>query len=355
MNVRWLAPGSCCLPGIGAARKDTPGSAREAADYAEVTRTRGAGVSARPRRRIPDFRIEWWYLTANLDGADGEEYGAQWTLLPPAPSAPGRSGRAGTATRSGWATRRVTTGRRPPLRRDLRPRRRSAGRGRRPRPFRAWIDDWEMSGRDGRRARRHRRARRGRRFRLRARGASGPAARCSRARTATASSRRRARRPTTTASRSTPWRARSTVDGRTVAVTGQAWLDREWSSQPMRAEQEGWDWFALHLKDGAKVMLYRFRVDGRRAPSWPAPGFGADGRPDAASRPARPAGDAGAGGGGGRAAAAGGLADRDPVARLRGGHAAPERAKLGSGTDFRLLGGADPVRGHAIPAAATWR
>ena len=27
----------------------------------------------------PSFRIEWWYLTANLTGADGQDYGVQWT------------------------------------------------------------------------------------------------------------------------------------------------------------------------------------------------------------------------------------------------------------------------------------
>ncbi len=29
----------------------------------------------------PEYRIEWWYLTANLTGADGAEYGVQWTLF----------------------------------------------------------------------------------------------------------------------------------------------------------------------------------------------------------------------------------------------------------------------------------
>lgn len=42
-------------------------------------------------------------------------------------------------------------------------------------------------------------------------------------------------------------------------VTGVAWLDREWSSQPLDADQTGWDWFSLHLDDGAKLMVYRLR------------------------------------------------------------------------------------------------
>ena len=29
----------------------------------------------------PDYRIEWWYLTANLQAADGTAYGVQWTLF----------------------------------------------------------------------------------------------------------------------------------------------------------------------------------------------------------------------------------------------------------------------------------
>ena len=69
-----------------------------------------------------------------------------------------------------------------------------------------------------------------------------------------------------------------TVDGRDIPVTGKAWLDREWSSQPLTADQAGWDWFALHLDSGAKVMLYRLRdKDGSAylAGTW----IDADGRP----------------------------------------------------------------------------
>ena len=57
---------------------------------------------------------------------------------------------------------------------------------------------------------------------------------------------------------------RLTIDDRHVTVTGQAWMDREWSSQPLAPDQTGWDWFALHLAGGEKLMLYRMRQkDGR--------------------------------------------------------------------------------------------
>ena len=29
----------------------------------------------------PDYRIEWWYLTANLEAEDGRPLGIQWTLF----------------------------------------------------------------------------------------------------------------------------------------------------------------------------------------------------------------------------------------------------------------------------------
>ena len=57
---------------------------------------------------------------------------------------------------------------------------------------------------------------------------------------------------------------RITIDDKPVDVTGLAWMDREWSSQPLAADQTGWDWFSLHLTSGEKLMLYRLRQkDGR--------------------------------------------------------------------------------------------
>ena len=55
-----------------------------------------------------------------------------------------------------------------------------------------------------------------------------------------------------------------TIDDKTVQVTGLAWMDREWSSQPLASDQTGWDWFSLHLETGEKLMLFRLRQgDGR--------------------------------------------------------------------------------------------
>ena len=44
-----------------------------------------------------------------------------------------------------------------------------------------------------------------------------------------------------------------------LPVRGTAWLDREWSSQPLAAEQAGWDWFSLSFDTGEKLMGFRLR------------------------------------------------------------------------------------------------
>jgi predicted secreted hydrolase len=54
-------------------------------------------------------------------------------------------------------------------------------------------------------------------------------------------------------------RGRITIDGKPIEVTGRAWMDREFSSQPLASDQTGWDWFSLHLADGEKLMLFRLR------------------------------------------------------------------------------------------------
>src|SRR5471032_771030 len=50
----------------------------------------------------PEYRIEWWYVTANLMDSSGVSYGAQWTLFPQA-MAPG-------AEQEGWANQQIWMG-----------------------------------------------------------------------------------------------------------------------------------------------------------------------------------------------------------------------------------------------------
>lgn len=46
---------------------------------------------------------------------------------------------------------------------------------------------------------------------------------------------------------------------RTDGVTGEAWLDHEWSSEYLEAGAVGWDWIGINLDDGAALMAFRIR------------------------------------------------------------------------------------------------
>ncbi|OYY90314.1 MAG: carotenoid 1,2-hydratase [Sphingomonas sp. 28-66-16] len=47
--------------------------------------------------------------------------------------------------------------------------------------------------------------------------------------------------------------------GTSTRVTGEAWLDREWSSSYLGSDAVGWDWTGLNLDDGAALMAFRIR------------------------------------------------------------------------------------------------
>jgi predicted secreted hydrolase len=42
-------------------------------------------------------------------------------------------------------------------------------------------------------------------------------------------------------------------------VTGEAWLDHEWSSEYLDAEAVGWDWIGINMNDGAALMAFCIR------------------------------------------------------------------------------------------------
>ena len=49
---------------------------------------------------------------------------------------------------------------------------------------------------------------------------------------------------------------------KSVAVTGEAWLDREWSSNYLAPAAQGWDWTGLNFDDGSALMAFRIRRRG---------------------------------------------------------------------------------------------
>jgi len=51
------------------------------------------------------------------------------------------------------------------------------------------------------------------------------------------------------------------LDGENFDVSGNAWMDREWSTSALADDQVGWDWFALQFSDGSELMYYQLRRD----------------------------------------------------------------------------------------------
>jgi predicted secreted hydrolase len=53
--------------------------------------------------------------------------------------------------------------------------------------------------------------------------------------------------------------------GRRQKVTGEAWLDREWSSTLLDPSAVGWDWIGLNLDDGGALTVFQVRDRAGRA------------------------------------------------------------------------------------------
>ena len=91
----------------------------------------------------PEYRIEWWYLTANMIGEDGTDYGLQWTLFRTALAPEAGEGWSAPQIWLGHAA--VTT----PSDHYVSERFARGGVGQAGAiagPFEAWIDDWQMLG-----------------------------------------------------------------------------------------------------------------------------------------------------------------------------------------------------------------
>jgi predicted secreted hydrolase len=48
--------------------------------------------------------------------------------------------------------------------------------------------------------------------------------------------------------------------GRVMRVVGVSWMDHEFGSAELQADQAGWDWFSIQLDDRREIMSYRLRM-----------------------------------------------------------------------------------------------
>jgi predicted secreted hydrolase len=212
----------------------------------------------------PDYRIEWWYVTANLVDSAGAAYGAQWTLF--------RQSMHPGAPQEGWANQQIWMGHAAVTRADTHRFSEAFARGGvgqvsvETKPYRAWIDSWQMRSLDDMRDDTLAP------LELNASGADFAYALRLDADHALvlqgeAGYSRKSERGQASYYFSQPYFKATgsiTIDDKPVEVTGRAWMDREWSSQPLASDQTGWDWLSLHFNSGEKLMLFRLRqTDGK--------------------------------------------------------------------------------------------
>lgn len=207
----------------------------------------------------PAYRIEWWYVTANLTDAAGTPYGVQWTLF--------RQALAPGGEREGWANPQVWMGHAAVTSQGTHRYAETLARGgigqagATARPFKAWIDDWTFESVEGANVLASTSLTAGGAdfsYTLALKTAHAPVLQGDQGFS------RKSEQGQASYYYSQPFFAVDgtlTLDGRTVRVTGQAWMDREWSSQPLASDQKGWDWFSLHLPAGDKLMLFQLRGD----------------------------------------------------------------------------------------------
>jgi len=231
----------------------------------------------------PRYRNEWWYVTGNLD-AGGRRFGFELTIFrfALAPASPGER----AETQSAWATNQIYIGHFAVTDANAgtfhvaeRHARDALGlAGAKTGPLRVWIEDWaleeEAPGSWSLRA-----ADQEIELSLSLQAMKPPVL------NGIAGLSQKSAEPGNASYYYSIPRLQAegvlSMAGERLAVTGLAWVDREWGSSALSKEQEGWDWFALQLSDGSELMFYHLRRtdgtnDSHSAGTWIPDGEGSE-------------------------------------------------------------------------------
>ena len=253
MDQRWTEPGSrrwflSTLPGLGFAWT-------ACANHLEVLQAREL-IFPRDHGAHAQYRTEWWYITGWVGDEGGGELGVQVTFFRSRPGVQEDNPSAFAPKQLVFAHSAVADPRLGRLHHDQRAARAGlALAGAEAGNTRVWVDDWSLQlTPDGYAAR-------------------VPARDFDMALTFKPTqpillegdhgfSRKGPKPAEASYYYSQPHLAVSgtiALEGRIRRVTGQAWLDHEWSSEYLAPEAAGWDWIGINLADGAALMAFRIR------------------------------------------------------------------------------------------------
>ncbi|WP_318432516.1 lipocalin-like domain-containing protein [Photobacterium leiognathi] len=203
----------------------------------------------------PDYLAEWWYFTTNLEADDGTQMALQWALFR---MATGDEESKGWKTPQMYMAHAVITTKNKIWRAERFARGGIGQAGVILSPFRAWLDNWAW----------------------RAQGNSPFPGRLEFADNEMEAildisqggsiilqgedgySKKHPLLDIASYYYSAPFlnvKGMVELDGKAYRVKGQGWFDREWSSSMLSKQQQGWDWFSIHLDDGSALMVSQLR------------------------------------------------------------------------------------------------
>jgi predicted secreted hydrolase len=207
----------------------------------------------------PDYRAEWWYYTGNLADQDGNRFGYQFTIFRRGivPGEPERE--------SEWATHQIyfahftvtdVTGQDFAYHeRFSRTSPELAGAQSKP-TYKVWLDDWTIEeiepGRVQLKAQTEEVG-----IDLILEPTKPPTLQGDRGLSAKSSEPGNASYYYSLTNN--PTYGRITTARGTFDVTGNSWLDREWSTTDLGEGAVGWDWYSLQLDDDREIMFFHIR------------------------------------------------------------------------------------------------
>ena len=232
-----------------------PPSARAAGDYPQV-RAGAALQFPRDYGSHPQFRNEWWYITGWLKSEDGRELGVQITFFRNRPRVAEDLSSRFAPTQLLFAHAALSDPRSGRLLHDQRAARAGFGlaeaeEGRTD----VVIEDWSLRATD--RGYAAEVTARDFRYALRFEPTQGVLPEGERG-----FSRKGPGAAQASYYYSQPHLAVSGsvhIRGEERRVSGEAWLDHEWSSEPLAEGAVGWDWVGINLEGGGALMAFRIR------------------------------------------------------------------------------------------------
>jgi predicted secreted hydrolase len=208
----------------------------------------------------PEYAIEWWYYTGNLDTAQGRHFGYQLTFfrigLTPTPAARTSDFAASNIYMAHFALTDVANQKFYAFERFSRGAAELAGA--QGQPFRVWLENWGATGA----------------------GADGLPMRLQAAQDDIAIDMtldggkpvvlqgdhglsQKSDEPGNASYYYSltrmPTRGTIRIGAETSDVSGLSWMDREWSTSALGPNAVGWDWLAVQLSDGRELAYARLR------------------------------------------------------------------------------------------------